>query len=268
MKSYDTTWQGGSRKRRTQRVRWARLLAAPVAALVLLLLAWAVLLSPLLSVRAVTVTGAAHVDPSSVMDAARAAEAGFLRRTLTTGHLLGWPAELPPEAVALVPGAEAIAVKRGLLSRTVTLAVTERAPLGVWCFEGDPASQVCQWFDETGVAFSRAFVSQGSLVPVVHDKGQTKAGEGRRVLPAEELARFLAILGILKERAISPREVTLSSLSRAEVTMTTYNGPRLIFSLRAPPDHVPPVLDDFIKQGTLDSLGSIDFRSPKRAFYQ
>lgn len=267
MASYDTHWQSRGRKKRAVRIRWGKLLVVPGTLLVLTLLAWVVLRSPLLDVEEVKVAGAAHVEESAVIDAAQSAPNSLFRRMVTRDNLLGWPGELPPESVALVPGAKAIEVRRGFFSGNVTLTVVEREPAGVWCFEAT-GTPVCQWFDEEGVVYGRAYVSQGSLVAVVHDRSQERAGEGRRVLPGNELQNFLAIVSVLKSRAISPKEVVIASASRQEVEMTTYQGPRLLFTLRAPPDQVPPVLDDFMKKGTLGSLRYIDFRSPKRAFYE
>jgi len=268
MARYDTSWQHRSKRKRAARVRWARYLAPPALFLALVGIAWVTVRSPLLAVKRVEVTNASRVDPAQVLDAARSTRTGFFRRMLTPAHLLGWPGQLPPEAVALVPGAASISVERGFLSGVVTLRVIERDPEGVWCFEGVPEEPVCQWFDESGVVYSRTIPGEGSLVAVVHDRDQARAGEGRRVLPPEHLENFLAILSILRERGISPRIMEVRSLELAEVSMTTYDGPRLTFSLRLPPDHVPPVLDDFIKQGTFGSLSYIDFRAVKRAFYQ
>lgn len=268
MARYDTTWQHRSKRKRAAQVKWMRVLAAPVAAVVAIFVAWVIVRSPLLKVRHVEVANASRVEPAAVMDAAKSMRTGFMRRMFTTAHLLGWPAHMPPEAVALVPGAKSIAIDRGFFSGRVTLEVTERDPVGIWCFEGDPVAPVCQWFDEFGVVYSRTMPGEGSLISVVRDRDQARAGEGRRVLPAERLENFLAILAILRERNISPRDMEVFSGDRAEVTMTTYNGPRMMFSLRDVPEHVSPVLDDFIKQGTLASQQYVDFRAGKRVFYQ
>lgn len=267
MARYDTQWQHRSKKSHEARVRWMRLLVTPGVLLVAILVAWVVVKSPLLKVRAIEVVGASRVDKAQVIDAARAAESSFTERMLTRANLLGWPSSLPPAAVSLVPGARTVSVSRGFFSGTVILTITERDPVGVWCFEAS-GTPVCQWFDEGGVVYGRAYISEGSLVPVVHDLSQERAGEGRRVLSGEQLNNFLAIVSVLKTRGISPKVVQIANGNKQEVTMSTYNGPRLLFTLRAPPDQAPPVLDDFIKKGTLNGLSYIDFRSTKRAFYQ
>ncbi len=267
MARYDTHWQHRSKKAQAARVRWLRLLIAPGIVLGVTFFAWIVLRSPLTNVKAVEVAGTAHVDKQMVLDAARSAPASFFERMMSRASLLGWPSELPAEALALVPGARSVTIDRRFFSGTVMLTVTERDPVGVWCFEAS-GSPVCQWFDEDGVVYDRAYVSQGSLVPVVHDKSQERAGEGRRVLGGEELTNFLAIASILKMRGVSPREVEIANALKHEVIMSTYNGPRLFFTLREPPEQVAAVLDDFIKKGQLNGLSYIDFRSSKRAFYQ
>lgn len=268
MARYDTSWQDRAKKRRGTRVKWAKVLAFPLAFFVAVGLAWVVVRSPLLKVREVIVADVSRVEASAVTDAARSMKTNFVRRALSPAHLLGWPGELPAETVALVPGAESISVDRSFFTGSVTLLVKEREPVGIWCFEGNPAEPVCQWFDDEGVVYSRTTPGEGSLIPVAHDLDQSRAGEGRRVLPAEQLQNFLSILSILKVRNVSPREMQVHSGTRAELSMSTYNGPRLIFTLRATPDQVEPVLDDFIKRGELGALSYIDFRSAKRAFYQ
>lgn len=267
MASYDTHWQSRGRKKRAAQVRWGKLLLLPGIILGLTLLTWALVRSPLLDVEEVAVAGAAHVEESAVIEAAQAVPSGFIRRMITRANLLGWPGTLPENAVSLVPGAKEIGVSRGFFTGTLTLTVIERDPAGVWCFEAT-GTPVCQWFDDEGVVYGRAYVSQGSLVTVVHDRSQEKAGEGRRVLPSDELRNFLAIMSVLKPRGVSAREIVIAEAGKQEVTMDTYNGPRLLFTLRATPDQVPAVLDDFLKKGTLGSLNYIDFRSPKRAFYE
>lgn len=267
MARYDTHWQSKVRKKRAAQVRWGKLLFGPAVLLGITLAAWAILLSPLFDVEQLEVAGASHVEESAVIDAAQASETGYFRRMITRANLLGWPGQLHREAVALVPGAKEIHVSRGFFTGTLTLTVLEREPAGVWCFEAT-GTPVCQWFDDQGVVYGRAYVSQGSLVTVVHDRSQEKAGEGRRVLPPSELQNFLAIMSVLKPRGVSPREIVISEAGKQEVAMDTYNGPRLLFTLRTTPDQVPPVLDDFIKKGTFSGLRYIDFRSAKRAFYE
>ncbi len=267
MARYDTHWQSRVRKKREARVRWGKLLVGPGAFLALLLVAWAVIDSPLLRVKAVNVAGAPHMDNEAIVDAARGAQRSFFARMVTAHNLLGWPDELPSETVALLPGAKTVEIDRSYFAGTVTLTVDERKPVGVWCFEAT-GTPVCQWFDEEGVVYGRAFLSRGSLLPVVHDRSQERASEGRRVLPPDQLENFLAIHGVLKSRSVSPKEVVIAEAGKQEVSMETYNGPRLLFTLRRAPDQVAPVLDDFIKKGTLSGTRYIDFRVQKRAFYE
>lgn len=267
MARYDTHWQSRVRKKRAARVRWGKLLIGPAIFLGILLVAWGVIGSPLFRVKAVNVAGAAHLDREAVLDAADAAPRGFFRRMVTSDNLLGWPSALPEETVALVPGAKSIDVDRGFFAGTVTLRVVERDPVGVWCFEA-AGTPVCEWFDEEGVVYGRAFISSGSLLPVVHDRSQERAGSGRTVLPADQLRNFLAIYALLRSRGISPQEVVVAEAGKQEVAIATYGGPRLLFTLRNPPDQAAPVLDDFIKKGSLSSLQYVDFRVPRRAFYE
>lgn len=267
MARYDTHWKSTGKKRRETRVRWGKLLIGPGVVVAIALFGWALLRSPLFDVEEIEVRTSGRVDKQAVIDAAEATPTGFFRRMATRANLLGWPGSLSPDAVRLVPGAKSIAVDRGFFTGALILTVEEREPAGVWCFEAS-GSPSCQWFDESGVVYGRAYVSQGSLVAVVHDHGQEQAGEGRRVLPQGSLEHFLAIFQVIKSRGISPKEVVIGAADKEEVTMTTYNGPRLLFTLRAAPDQVAPVLDDFLKKGALSSVQYIDFRSPKRAFYE
>ena len=79
---------------------------------------------------------------------------------------------------------------------------------------------------------------------------------------------FLGLMRLLKSRAVSPREMRITRSATHELVMTTYNGPELRFTLRIPPDHVAPVLDDLMRRGVFAGLQYVDFRSPKRAFFQ
>lgn len=267
MPRYDTHWKSRSRKKRDLTVRWGKILVVPAVIAGCCVIAWVLFRSSLFGVERVEVSGAGHVDEAAVLDAANASRQGFWKRAVSRANLFGWPGELTPEAVSLVPGVKQVSVDRRFLTGSVILSVTERDPAGVWCFEAT-GTPVCQWFDDEGVVYGRAYVTEGSLLAVVHDRSQEKAGEGRRVLPPEQLRNFLAIHALLKSHGVSPKVISIAAAGKQELAIDTYNGPRMYFTLRVPPDQVAPVLDDFAKKGTLGTLQYLDFRSPKRAFYQ
>lgn len=68
---------------------------------------------------------------------------------------------------------------------TLSVIVTERVPLGVWCHASNPD---CFYFDDQGVAFMAVNPSSGSLFAIVEDHRPQKGSLGQTVLTGEVLS--------------------------------------------------------------------------------
>ncbi len=267
MARFDTDWNA-ARSRRSSRRAFLRVLVIVCIVYVVILGAlYAIFRTSLFRVQAVNINGTSYTDPDTVRNALMSQRPGIIGRMAGFRSVLAWPTHLSSSTRALIPSVQAVNIHTSYLRRTITVDVVERQPLGIWCFSRtEPA--VCLWFDTAGVAYSPAFYTEGSLIPIVHDTAQDGPAEGRRVLPPDVLPNFLAVLTLVKDEHIPMRRADISDIGKQEVAVPTYSGPMFYFSLRFPPSDVAAVLADFRHKETYNGLQYIDFRSENRAFYQ
>jgi hypothetical protein len=239
---------------------------------------WLVYRSPMFQLQHVVVTGDAGVassDVVAVLQTAALQKRNFFKELLGYGNILLWPNTLATSDLALLPQVQSITISKNYFFRTVTANVTERAPMGVWCFmpktdaSGYPVgSESCYLFDAQGTMFQRAFDTQGGLLFSVHDHSQTGLGLGAKILPAEFIPNMLSILNDIQKSGLDPEEIALNDLSLEQINVTTHNGPAVYFSLRFSADEDLPVLQSIMAQPGFGKLQYIDFTVENRAYYK
>lgn len=122
-----------------------------------------------------------------------------------------------------------IKVERSLFSKKITITVTEREKLGVWC-EGN-----CFWIDKKGIAFSLAPETEGILVLLfkINNGRDTKLGD--QVLLGDELSNFLKSIQLLQDLGIPVIGFSTENIKFKEITATTTDGPKIYFSFLVDP---------------------------------
>ncbi len=277
------------RKRRARRRRYA-LVALGIFALfgVIFVIQWFFVHSPVFRVDRVRVVGNSAVASSDVIALAEsAAEPArhLFAGALGFGNMLLWPDSIPERDLAMVPQLAAVDVSKDYFSHTVTLAVTERAPDGIWCFTRQPgavtasastssaaiiasAEARCYWFDNTGTIFQKSLIAQGDLIYVVDDSAQAPAGLNEKVLPQQFLSNFLSIVNVLRQANLAVKAIDLTDLTLQQVDVITANGPTLYFSLNFPADEYLPVIQKLMLQPNFDRLQYIDCTTQNRAYYK
>jgi cell division septal protein FtsQ len=256
-----------SRRRRIRRVLfWGGIILA-IGLLVVGLL-WVIAYSGAFVVKEVHVAGATHVAEEDVRAFLELNVAqGALTRFLGSGNLLAWPDEFSGDALRGLPAATSLNIQKNHFRRTITVEVSERERLGIWCFE-DEDSQACFWFDRAGVLFLPAYAAEGNLTPVLHDYSRPPLVLGDAVLPQRLLPNVISIFDALRSIDLSVREIRLSDLALEEVRVNTYNGPALFFSLRFPVVGVPTSLNKVSQVAPLSQLEYIDFRVENKVYYK
>jgi hypothetical protein len=272
-----------SEKQRRRKKRQRYLYVALAAAAVYLLLAgtaWAFLRNPFLRVDNVTVTGNDTVptgDVIAIVQSAALRDRGLLLWKAILGYrnMLIWPSSLTAADLIFNPRLQAVTLSKDYFSHTITVHVTERTPLGTWCFMpqgaasgATAASENCYWFDDTGFMFARTLDTQGNLIFVVHDYSQTGRGLAQEILPDEFVPNFISIIDALKASGIGVSDIVLKDISLEEIDVTTQNGPALYFSLRFSADEDLPVLEDLMTKSDFSKLQYVDFRVENRAYYK
>lgn len=264
---------------------------------------WFVIHSPVFRVDRVRVVGNSSVASSDVIALAESAAQPsdhLFAAALGFGSMLLWPGGIPQSDLAMLPQLAAVSVSKDYFSHTVTLAVTERTPDGIWCFTRQPgaaaaatlapsvaasstaasaassaptaivapADAQCYWFDDTGTIFQKSLIAQGDLIYVVDDSAQTPVGLNEKVLPQQFLSNFLSIVSVLRQANLAVKAIDLTDLTLQQVDVVTANGPTLYFSLNFPADEYLPVIQKLMLQPNFDRLQYIDCTTENRVYYK
>ncbi len=264
------------RKERHRQLWW--LMAILLVFVAGLFAVWVVTESPIFRIDHFTVTGNRAVssgDAITLLFASAMQHRTLWSSLLGIKNMLIWPKALATSDVALVPQFAEATIQKNYANHTLTLSVTERTPLAIWCempgtdANGNPSGdESCFWFDNTGMLFQRAFDTEGSELFAVHDYAQRTLGIGGRILPDAFITNMLSILETLKTSGLTVKEVALHDLSLEEADVSMYNGPLLYFSLRFNATEDTEALENFIEKPDFNSLQYVDFRTENRAYYK
>jgi hypothetical protein len=264
------------RKDRRRRLWW--LIVAILIFGILLFAVWVVLRSPIFRIDHFAVTGNRAValnDVMALLQGSMSRHRTLLSSLLGMNNMLVWPKVLATSDVALVPQLANVVLEKSYTNHTLTLSVTERVPLAIWCempgvdANGNPSGdEFCFWFDQTGTLFQKAFDTEGSELFAVHDHTKTGLGLGGKILPDLFVPNMLSVLDAVKAGGITAREIALNDLALEEVDVSTYNGPALYFSLRFSALEDARVLEQLMQKPDFASLQYVDFRTENRAYYK
>ncbi len=285
------------RRRRRKKIKKYVLIAVGIFAayFVLFGIFWAIARSPLFRVQHIVVTGNNVVPSADIVTLLQANPSGkphFWGSLLGWGNMFAWPDALPAANLNMIPELASATVSKDYFSHTITVAVTERAPFGIWCFipKGsfaasamtatstgststaafipDMGNEQCYWFDDTGVLFEKSLSTQGNLIFVVNDYSQADRGLGETVLPPEFNGNFISIMDVLHEAGLGIKEMDLRDISLEEIDAATTEGPDIYFSLRFPATDYLAVLQSLIAQSGFDKLHYVDCRTEDRVYYK
>lgn len=266
MKTFDVAWRSDHAVRRTQRQRIIRGVQVLFVLGLVVGAAHVVLRTGIAQTQKITVHGATHTPADVIVSALGSGRRGVVMRLLGVDTIMAWPTELTPATRALLPGVTDLHITKKYLGRSLDIVVQERDALGIWCFErATPVG--CAWFDRDGVAFLRAYPTEGSLVSTVSDTIHDQPGIDHHVLDAERFAQLRNIFDTLTAEHIAVRTIMLTSLETDEITVTTYHGPRLRMSLRFDAAQTRPAIEELKRTGAWDRATEVDLRIEHRTYY-
>lgn len=256
-----------SRRRRTRRLLfWGGILLG-----ILLLIGgagWVAARSPLFIVRDVSISGATYVPQSDIrafLDSHIGQ--GRVMRLFGPQNLLAWPGGFSKGQLEALPSLTSVSIHKDYLHRSVAITVTERARVGQWCFMQREFPE-CFWFDDAGILFMQGYPSEGNLIPVLRDHSRAPLPLGQAALPEKFLPNLLSVFNALQAMDVSVREVRLDDLGLEEVSVDTYDGPQLRFSLRFPAAPAVEAVKALEKMAPLSNLEYVDFRVENKVYYK
>ena len=245
---------------------------------------WFFLESPFFKIREIKVLGNSAVSETEIMDLLKSGvpDRGFWELVLGFNNFLAWPAAVSSSSLVLLPEVESLEIDKNYRDRSLTVKVGERKPSDIWCLHAALANadtarrdmdknlyeSTCWWFDDNGVVFKKAILSEGGLIGVIHDYSQGKLGLNLKILPDEFVPNVISIIKVLEESELSVKEIVLKDLSLRELEVSTYDGPKIYFSLTFPADNFLQVINDFRSKTGLQNLKYLDFRVENKLYYK
>ena len=116
--------------------------------------------------------------------------------------------------------------------------------------------------------FEQALNAEGALVRTVRDYSRSPISLGQRVLPANFFVNLRSVFDALDLGGIHAREVALSDIELQEVEVRTFEGPRILFSIRFPAENTLSVIKSLKEKVNFAALENLDFRVENRAYYR
>src|SRR5258708_1852190 len=207
------------RRRRERQVKFLFFASAIVIVIVIVGILWLFTRSPFFRIQAIVIRGNSSIPGADVKDLLYSAvlrNHGFVKSLLGLDSLLAWPSGmLPASDTNLIPQLADLSVSKNYFTRTVSVAVAEREPFGIWCLmpRGSSATSVavpvtnegCFCFDRSGTIFEKTFDTQGSALFAVHDYSQEHLGLNGQILSAPFAANMISILNVLMVSQLNVR---------------------------------------------------------------
>ncbi len=256
-------------ERRTRRRRYAVLgIVLGFIFAVTLGAAWLFFWSPLLKFdRVILVAGGKAIENKMLAHELLSALKGW--QFFPEDSFLGILSSSSPKlAEAVPPYIKTVAVRKRYREHILELEIEERDPFGIWCFGKADTSPSCAWFDGEGVLFEQALNAEGALVRTVRDYSRSPISLGQRVLPANFFVNLRSVFDALDLGGIHAREVALSDIELQEVEVRTFEGPRILFSIRFPAENTLSVIKSLKEKVNFAALENLDFRVENRAYYR
>ena len=262
------------RRKRKRRFYFSLVAALVIVYFVVVVSAWVILKSPVFSVTSIEITGNSTVatDDIRLLLYSRLLAGPWrgLKALLGFRNMLIWPPGFSGADLIFLPPLKSLSIKKDYRNHRVLVAVLERKPEGIWCLmpKNELETQSCFWFDDEGVVFKKALNTSGSLIRIVHDYSQSKLGLNSKVLGGGFMPSLLSVFRVLESSGLGVKEIRLNDISLQELEVSTYDGPKIYFSLRFPADNNLAVLQSLMPKSGFKTLEYVDFRVENRAYYK
>lgn len=217
-------------------------------------------------IKNINIEGNKQVSDDQILTLLKAKALGnsFWRLALTYRSILAWPDGFPSQELVFLPQLRRLEIQKDYRNFQINIKVEERNPYGIWCLGGGE----CWWFDREGMIFKRAFMAEGNLLNSVTDHSGRKLGLNIKVLPDKLLQSIFLIFEVLNESDLSVKEIKLENLGLEEVSVATYDGPMIYFSLRFGTENMLAVIKSLMKKPDFNKLEYVDFRVENKVYYK
>lgn len=220
--------------------------------------AWSLLLSPFIKITEIT------LPENDVMasDTVSNAVSNQLPLGLSANLFLLSKNHLKNELASLFPAITKIEIDKEFF-HTLKIDFIKRMPLGIWC------SANCYYFDEDGIIFKEAPVSEGSLILKINDN-KTGVSLGDQVLSSDQL-RFITEFNNKIGDNNKFKIIEFKIKPAPDLEAVTSGGWSIYLDQSQNPSvaasNLLIILDEAVKNKA-SNLEYIDLRIPTRVFYK
>lgn len=216
--------------------------------------------SPVFRVRNIRVEGISQLTAEVVLNVVKPLvfHNAFLQ-WLGERNMLAWREQqisVPTSGILLA------SIGRNIFTRSVTISIKERKQAGIWCFR-----EACFWFDQEGVLFESAPQTEGSLLAYIEEDRLEPIPLGEKIIDDRFLNNTLKLITGLPEINFAIEKITFNR-ELQELTVFTYNGPRVLLSIRFDPTQNINGMQNLRPTLNFSELEYIDLRVENRIFYK
>jgi len=216
--------------------------------------------SPVFRLQNIRVEGISQLTAESVLNVVKPLvfHNSFLQ-WLGEQNMLAWQERqirVPTSGILLA------SIDRNLFTRSVTVSIQERKQAGIWCF-----GEVCFWFDQEGVLFESAPNTEGSLVTRIKEDRLEPMLLGEKIIENRFLDVVLKLVSTLPKINLAIEEIKFNR-ELQELTVSLYNGPEILLSVRFDPTQTLNGLQNLRSTLNFSNLEYIDLRVENRIFYK
>ena len=231
------------------------------SALILILLAYLVIYSPIFQVRSFKITGKNRLSDEAVLKILEPiAVKNKLGIFLGYKNLLSWNTHNPGVSnTALISAG----ISRDWLRQSININIAERERFAIWCDK----NAHCYWIDQEGTAFEEAPKTEGSLILTVNDNEAENLIRGAKVVEERFAKNLTAILKGIAELRLPLKKADFSGKLQ-ELAVESYSGPDYFFSVRFDPALNLESLKSLITKSGLKNVKYFDLRVENRIFYK
>ena len=234
---------------------------ASILLLVLMLILYILVYSPIFQVRDFNISGNDRLPKNEVV---KILEPLVLRdkikNFLGIKNLLAWNTDNPDVSKTALALAN---IKRDWIRQSVNIDIKERERLAIWCDKNNN----CYWIDREGTAFEEAPQTEGQLILTVRDQTTETVIKGTKVIEDRFVKNLVRILNGILEFKMSVKRIAFDKKLQ-ELRLETYPGPDFLFSVRFDPILNLASLKSLQEKIELKGIKYFDLRVENRIYYK
>lgn len=235
--------------------------------LLILVLAYVLLLSPIFKIREIKVSGNRVVSNEEIRNSLNS----FLFKKILVffnqnNLFLATGSKLRGIIISDFPRILSIEINKNIFEKTIGLEIVERKEAGIFC------SGECYYIDKDGVIFEKAPQTSGTLILTIKDNSERELEMGKNAIDKEFMAELINLReDLLNQLGLKVIDFIIETDTLKDLKVDTNEGWYIVFNrgrdLKNQLQALTLVLEEKIKEGR-KNLEYIDLRIENRVYYK